>query len=132
MAARELTLTKWSNADLVSSFWHPRLLRDHSLQGGKRHPRDQWPSCQPFRLRVELKDKDGNLTAPGIPSKEVLLRKIAPIIPNLPNRRMRIEQMRMQREAFMAQQAAAQKAQAGSPVKTKKEDKAAAKKKGKK
>lgn len=81
------------------------------MQGGKRHPRDQWPSSQLARLRVELKDRaSGALAVAGIGSKEALLRAAAPHIAGLPNRLARIQHFARQRELALAQQAAAAKA----------------------
>ena len=76
---------------------------------------------------MELKDKEGNLAVPTIKTKDELLAKIAPIIPQLPNRRMRLAQIAQQRAMMLEQQKAAQKQAAAAQAKGKKEEKKATK-----
>ncbi|KAH7622252.1 putative Signal recognition particle 19 kDa protein [Nannochloris sp. 'desiccata'] len=49
----------------------------------KRHPRD-WK--YPGRIRVQLKDDQGNLVNPDIPTRHTLFLKIAELVPRHPGR----------------------------------------------
>jgi signal recognition particle subunit SEC65 len=83
------------------------------VEGNKRHPSEFFKAFGPpgfARIRVELKKKSTNeLVNPSIPSKEVLISRIAEIIPGLPRRNHRLAQIKKLKEDIQQKQAAALK-----------------------
>lgn len=85
-----------------------------------------------MRVRVEMRNADGTPVVPAIPSKQRLLEEAVKLIPTLPGRQGRLQQI----EAAKAQVAKQRLAAAGAPKaarskEDRKEERKLAKKQGK-
>mmetsp|Transcript_9654 Transcript_9654/g.28878 ORF Transcript_9654/g.28878 Transcript_9654/m.28878 type:complete len:197 (-) Transcript_9654:33-623(-) len=89
----------------------------HVLEPYKRLPRDA--TAYPGRIRVLLRDDEGNFASEEATSRKALMRKMGELIPKLQIRARRIEAERREMEYYQKQQQAAIAKAAGGNAKKK-------------